>query len=90
MVVRVKCKSKWNAVPSQPFVVLTVNRFVGHGGGLSMDMEMLSSSFTQRTRRMKTNRQALCLLRVRHAHFYDKDFPTKVEHAKGGIFQIKC
>ena len=33
MVVRVKCKSKWNAVPSQPFVVLTVNRFVGHGYG---------------------------------------------------------
>ena len=34
MVVRVKCESKWNqCCPPQPFVVLTVDQFVGHGGG---------------------------------------------------------
>ena len=35
------------------------------------------------------NRHALWLPRVRHAHFYHKDFSTKVERTEGGIFQIK-
>ena len=38
---------------------------------------------------MKTNRYALWLLRVRHAHFYNRDFSTKVERAKGWNFLNK-
>ena len=51
MVVRVKCESEWNSIiiPSETFVVLTADQFVGRDDGL-LEQQRQDSHVCRKTR----------------------------------------